>query len=676
GMFLGKQCPFPPLEDIKDFFRFYILMAKGRITNNKRPTLDSMLCTAEFFFAGFKTYTDVEVSKDDRSEVYTWLKRVVCEEEGLIHNVHKMKFNFTKKELDRVMRGLLTRADLKFMHERTRIQAAYIIPTYCWSGARISAFFTGGLCYRDIHVDIKRFDNGEIKPVYRLDQRWVKNNRDPENVVFGVSGEGDTTLLYNEITFLLNLALADSALEGISTWDDIHQIRIPEGKTHVSLSWKDDVLLLPVLRKVKDGVVTEEPMTKREFQDIWKALLLGEGFHGHGGIHMVRRGLGKQLEERYKDTIRSQHITHSDTQVYGRDYLANMSSANGKAAFLDLPANHEAVEHFQGLERSREEGLPHKLPAEREAAISRSPDVLKLLFQLDNCTSDQEKALIERERKNLLKRLHREELREYQVQWVQNRRREIISKKGQINLGDSYEHHILIDLVPERKRIAELASLAGGLTESQLREAEQAIYNLCVKDLTVPYRPGEEPVDGKCPVCDKDMESIAKRSRISHIHGCRRQEVAKARGHKPRDLRYCYDCFEWFVVGSGEWNRHCNEFHSCLAARSCNRVTYNNNTVKEYRCGGCADPHIPEELRFKDYSPNKFWVHMQNHIDEIQAWPARCIYSLCKHLIPDAEALEYHLRDFHYLSKRQSCARAAGKKRRRNDNDDEHSSPD
>ncbi|KAK8070327.1 hypothetical protein PG994_006943 [Apiospora phragmitis] len=144
--FLGEQCEFPPLAELKDFLRFYIHQSQGRITKNGLPTLDTMKIVAEWFFAGFTRHTTVVVPQEDRSEVYTWLRIVVCEEERLIENVHVQKFNFTKKELDRVMRGLLTRPDLKYMHERTRIQIAYIIPTYCWSGARLGAFFTGGLC--------------------------------------------------------------------------------------------------------------------------------------------------------------------------------------------------------------------------------------------------------------------------------------------------------------------------------------------------------------------------------------------------------------------------------------------------------------------------------------------------------------------------------------------------
>lgn len=37
---------------------------------------------------------------------------------------------------------------------------------------------------KDIEFVFKRIPSGEWKVIYRLDQRWVKNNRDPEITVY------------------------------------------------------------------------------------------------------------------------------------------------------------------------------------------------------------------------------------------------------------------------------------------------------------------------------------------------------------------------------------------------------------------------------------------------------------------------------------------------------------
>lgn len=36
---------------------------------------------------------------------------------------------------------------------------------------------------QDIDLVLKRIPSGGWKVIYRIDQRWVKNNRDPENTV-------------------------------------------------------------------------------------------------------------------------------------------------------------------------------------------------------------------------------------------------------------------------------------------------------------------------------------------------------------------------------------------------------------------------------------------------------------------------------------------------------------
>ena len=46
------------------------------------------------------------------------------------------------------MKGLWARPDSVYKHERNHIQVSFIVPTYCWTSARLGAFFTGGLRYR------------------------------------------------------------------------------------------------------------------------------------------------------------------------------------------------------------------------------------------------------------------------------------------------------------------------------------------------------------------------------------------------------------------------------------------------------------------------------------------------------------------------------------------------
>jgi hypothetical protein len=67
--------------------------------------------------------------------------------EGAVVNKHRPKYNFTVRALTRVQVTLWTKDDLIFIPERYRIQTTFIINVFCWTGARLSAFFTGGLRY-------------------------------------------------------------------------------------------------------------------------------------------------------------------------------------------------------------------------------------------------------------------------------------------------------------------------------------------------------------------------------------------------------------------------------------------------------------------------------------------------------------------------------------------------
>jgi len=57
--------------------------------------------------------------------------------------------------------------------------------------------------------------------------------------------------------------------------------------------------------------------------------------------------------------------------------VANTSSVCGQSAFLDEQAQHDHVDYFQSFAKFREEGLPSRLPAEKEHAIRQDPQLLE-----------------------------------------------------------------------------------------------------------------------------------------------------------------------------------------------------------------------------------------------------------------------------------------------------------
>jgi hypothetical protein len=74
--------------------------------------------------------------------------RNVLTKEGIVVIKHSDKHNLQCVDATRLLRVLWTKDDLIYIPERYRIQATWVFDLYCWTGARLSAFFTGGLHYK------------------------------------------------------------------------------------------------------------------------------------------------------------------------------------------------------------------------------------------------------------------------------------------------------------------------------------------------------------------------------------------------------------------------------------------------------------------------------------------------------------------------------------------------
>ncbi|KAI9765370.1 MAG: hypothetical protein M1840_007450 [Geoglossum simile] len=293
---LGKGAPAPDIETVKDFLRFYI--ATSREMLDHRSTVDSVNTYVEWFFAGFTRVTGTPIDKEKRSEVFNWVWRTLTKE-GVIINKRKPKHLFGKEDLTEILITLWTKDDLIFIHEQNRVQFTFIFHVYCWTEARLGAFFTGGLHYKDLELVMKHLPGGGWTLIYKIDQCWVKNNCDPDNISFGATGREHAKLLYNDGALLLVMAIADEALFSFNSMEDLWRQEIPQGED------KD----LLILRKVtmKDGV-TEEPMTKAAFLGIYQSSLKNAGYLCGTSIHAIWRYLGKMVDERYTEIEHSQHI--------------------------------------------------------------------------------------------------------------------------------------------------------------------------------------------------------------------------------------------------------------------------------------------------------------------------------------------------------------------------------
>ena len=117
---------------------------------------------------------------------------------------------------------------------------------------------------------------------------------------FGAAAKEHKRLFYNDVGFLLAMALADGALVGYDTYEGLRHQIIPEGKDELILRFKQESLDGLILRKcTKAGGVTDESMTKSAFCDIFKSTLINAGYFCGASVHAIRHQLGKEVDSKY-----------------------------------------------------------------------------------------------------------------------------------------------------------------------------------------------------------------------------------------------------------------------------------------------------------------------------------------------------------------------------------------
>ena len=278
--------------------------------------------------------------------------------------------------------------------------------------------------------------------------------------------------------------------------------------------------------------VLEEPLPRATFDRIFKAVLQQSGYFGKATVHAIRRYLAKKVNgtplymdrsqalltdraERYTEVERSQHITQTDPRVYGQSYVANTSSVDGKGAFLDEPAQHNHVSYFQSFAKFCEKGLPTCLPAEREAAVKQDPGLLALENRATHLKRDGVSPPDVRAAKNKARTyrysLMSKALAQYQHEWVRERRDWKVLTRGKGRLESDATSDLLETMsliLPERGRLAKAMVSQEEASDESHRQTMRDLYSLISRDYSVVYRPGEEPVDGLCPVggCDVEMD--------------------------------------------------------------------------------------------------------------------------------------------------------------------------
>ncbi|KAH7175723.1 hypothetical protein EDB81DRAFT_17988 [Dactylonectria macrodidyma] len=491
--FLCPGAPLPQMHELKCFWRFYQKQSKGLLC--KHPTVDTLKNRMKQLNGGLHRYTKQRLEGTTVSEINHFLKRLMPYEDGSeTRDVHRPKYNFKPPDLKRLLNSLWNKPDLHYIHERDRIQFHLKLIWFASTGGRIGGLLKKGIPYKDIHLVLRRTDAGEPYFIYQLDQRYYKNNPDPKNKTQGNAETDYPVLLLDSVSLILTLAIADDAL---SLKDLTAMLR---GKGEGPVDWNEHALDVPICRHIhRNGDVDpNESMHEDRLRQILSQLLEKEAYVGVAPrIHSIRREVGRQLDKLYTPVERSQHVGQADLNVWGRSYVAAVSSCDGLRAFLREKTNHEAVEYFQGIERFRQPGLPTTLPAARR---------------------DQLRQQAKQEPHTPFRKLEQMALKAYQQDCLRQLRQDSLFGRGRQQACGA-DPDLLNSIMPEKGQVAKLMARTTPLSVEERLLAICCMVSLATSYQGVFYRPGEEPCDGRCPYCQTALNSIKTKRILLFLHG-------------------------------------------------------------------------------------------------------------------------------------------------------------
>ncbi|KAJ5139024.1 uncharacterized protein N7515_003872 [Penicillium bovifimosum] len=636
----------PPSHDVvKEFIRWCVSSATGRLSEGKQPTVRTVKAWAERFFGGFKESTKTEVPQKDRKEVYDWIKNTLTAE-GIVVDQKKQKYNFKRDDFLKVVASIWQADHQKFIPGLTKVLILFALQLYLFTGARVGTFMPSD---EDKHYKGLRYEV--------FNQKWLKNNRGEKYTVFGIGIRDSNKPQFASGQLLLALALAHGALFGIETVSDLEEFDLSNGE--IPLEWKESFKTKPIFRNVTADGPQEIPLTNKEFSSYLHQIFDAAGYSEHPTIHCLRRNLAKEVEARYGSAPVSQILAHRDPKTFPDHYQAHCSSIDTVSAVLDEKGETKHIEYFQGYTQFCVPGLPVNLPAHIEESILMLPEMVELrsrIGDLRKCNNQTDLRDAKLRYRNALVRQRRFELKRYQTSWVQARRDQKILNRGKeqpVSVTNDVCIRAQSLIMPE---IARIATAMSRTTELSFEEKIMFVKDLqtqCFRDFDVVYLPNESPIHSACPAkaCQVIITSLKKSERSTHIHACVRSEKAADFQVSESQMRFCYECMEWCLLS--EWRDHCNAHLQSWETQHCEVIIYRHTVIRPGYCPLCLwNAYLPAEERL-DY-----WLksgNLRQHIEEQHMcrlqWPTTKPVCGCAQEFDNERDLRHHLHDIHGLNK-------------------------
>ena len=201
------------------------------------------------------------------------------------------------------------------------------------------------------------------------------------------------------------------------------------------------------------------------------------------------------------------------SQRFAKSYSSNISIVDGQSLFLRENPQRDHIELLRNAARYRATALPQQLPAQQAEELEQSSQMVELAkAQLAlPVEATKEKARLRTKRDKLRQQM----LTRYQDSWAEEDYRRHVAGRDNLEIRGSQavqdlktaqaDFLTLRPFMPERARIADIASGNVKCDRAVKQRTIEDLIKICSQDERVFYRPQEEPIEGRCPVCYQDI---------------------------------------------------------------------------------------------------------------------------------------------------------------------------
>ncbi|KAI9779399.1 MAG: hypothetical protein M1835_004702, partial [Candelina submexicana] len=338
-----------------------------------------------------------------------------------------------------------------------------------------------------------------------VDQEFLKSQRALGKKELKIVLREMPKLQFNAILFFLAIALADGAIKGFSTVDELLNARIPSGRNTWLLRWQDDCLEKPVVRKVTTEGPKAAPLT---YSCLWtqlQHLATRTGFTDRLTIHSIRRGVANAIDKTATEAERSQLLGHRTATIYRTSYISNISDVDAQALFFEETARENHSKRFRGMTLGLEPLLPQKLPSMEKSAFETRSDVLAINEQIRELTtqvagkpSEYPELHEARIKLHSQKRtLHQRALKTYVDNWCKGKYEEEVAETRatdtslpQVSREGREIFSLIRRFMPTRDRLASSIFAQAPIHSTKGADVLRDLVNLCttVKKVALSYR--------------------------------------------------------------------------------------------------------------------------------------------------------------------------------------------